>query len=290
MENLIDNKVKAEVLTQAVPYIKKYHNKTVVVKYGGNAMINEELKQAVMSDIVLLSLVGVKVVLVHGGGPELTDMLKRIGKETKFVNGLRYTDKETAIVAQMVLGGKVNKELVAHICRIGGRALGLTGIDDKMFEVEKVVSDVDLGFVGDVKSVNTEVIETMLENHFIPVVATVGMNADGAVFNINADTAAAAIAAALKAENIILLTDIPGLLKDVSDPSTLIPVVTVDEIPELKKAGIIKGGMIPKIDCTVAAIKGGVKKAVIIDGRTPHSIIIEVLSDSGVGTMIRGSR
>lgn len=290
MENLIDNKVKAEVLTQAVPYIKKYHNKTVVVKYGGNAMINEELKQAVMSDIVLLSLVGVKVVLVHGGGPELTDMLKRIGKETKFVNGLRYTDKETAVVAQMVLGGKVNKELVAHICRIGGRALGLTGIDDKMFEVEKVVSDVDLGFVGDVKSVNTEVIETMLENHFIPVVATVGMNADGAVFNINADTAAAAIAAALKAENIILLTDIPGLLKDVSDPSTLIPVVTVDEIPELKKAGIIKGGMIPKIDCTVAAIKGGVKKAVIIDGRTPHSIIIEVLSDSGVGTMIRGSR
>lgn len=290
MENFIDNKVKAEVLTQAVPYIKKYRNKTVVVKYGGNAMINEELKQAVMSDIVLLSLVGVKVVLVHGGGPELTDMLKKIGKETKFVNGLRYTDKETAVVAQMVLGGKVNKELVAHICRIGGRALGLTGIDDKMFEVEKVVSDVDLGFVGNVKSVNTEVIETMLENRFIPVVATVGMNSDGAVFNINADTAAAAIAAALKAENIILLTDIPGLLRDVSDPSTLIPVVTVDEIPELKKAGIIKGGMIPKIDCTVDAIKGGVKKAVIIDGRTPHSIIIEVLSDSGVGTMIRGSR
>lgn len=290
MENFIDNKVKAEVLTQAVPYIKKYRNKTVVVKYGGNAMINEELKQAVMSDIVLLSLVGVKVVLVHGGGPELTDMLKKIGKETKFVNGLRYTDKETAVVAQMVLGGKVNKELVAHICRIGGRALGLTGIDDKMFEVEKVVSDVDLGFVGNVKSVNTEVIETMLENRFIPVVATVGMNSDGAVFNINADTAAAAIAAALKAENIILLTDIPGLLRDVSDPSTLIPVVTVDEIPELKKAGIIKGGMIPKIDCTVNAIKGGVKKAVIIDGRTPHSIIIEVLSDSGVGTMIRGSR
>lgn len=288
--DIIDNKIKAEVLTQAVPYIKKYHNKTVVVKYGGNAMINEDLKQAVMSDIVLLSLVGVKVVLVHGGGPELTDMLKRIGKESKFVNGLRYTDKETAIVAQMVLGGKVNKELVAHICKIGGRALGLTGIDDKMFEVEKVQSDVDLGYVGDVKSVNTDVIETMLENRFIPVVATVGMNADGTVFNINADTAAAAIASALKAENIILLTDIPGLLRDVNDPSTLIPVITVDEIPGLMKEGVIKGGMIPKIECTVNAIKGGVKKAVIIDGRTPHSIIIEVLSDSGVGTMIRGSK
>ena len=287
--DIIDNKIKAEVLTQAVPYIKKYHNKTVVVKYGGNAMINEELKQAVMSDIVLLSLVGVKVVLVHGGGPELTDMLKRIGKESKFVNGLRYTDKETAIVAQMVLGGKVNKELVAHICKIGGRALGLTGIDDKMFDVEKVKSDVDLGYVGDVKAVNTDVIETMLENHFIPVVATVGMNDDGTVFNINADTAAAAIAAALKAENIILLTDIPGLLRDVNAPSTLIPVITVDQIPALMKEGVIKGGMIPKIECTVNAIKGGVKKAVIIDGRTPHSIIIEVLSDSGVGTMIRGS-
>lgn len=287
--DIIDNKIKAEVLTQAVPYIKKYHNKTVVVKYGGNAMINEELKQAVMSDIVLLSLVGVKVVLVHGGGPELTDMLKRIGKESKFVNGLRYTDKETAIVAQMVLGGKVNKELVAHICKIGGRALGLTGIDDKMFDVEKVQSDVDLGYVGDVRAVNTDVIETMLENHFIPVVATVGMNDDGTVFNINADTAAAAIASALKAENIILLTDIPGLLRDVNDPSTLIPVITVDQIPALMKEGVIKGGMIPKIECTVNAIKGGVKKAVIIDGRTPHSIIIEVLSDSGVGTMIRGS-
>lgn len=287
--DIIDNKIKAEVLTQAVPYIKKYRNKTVVVKYGGNAMINEELKQAVMSDIVLLSLVGVKVVLVHGGGPELTDMLKRIGKESKFVNGLRYTDKETAIVAQMVLGGKVNKELVAHICKIGGRALGLTGIDDKMFDVEKVKSDVDLGYVGDVKAVNTDVIETMLENRFIPVVATVGMNDDGTVFNINADTAAAAIASALKAENIILLTDIPGLLRDVNDPSTLIPVITVDQIPVLMKEGVIKGGMIPKIECTVNAIKGGVKKAVIIDGRTPHSIIIEVLSDSGVGTMIRGS-
>lgn len=287
--DIVDNKVKAEVLTQALPYIKKYHNKTVVVKYGGNAMINEELKQAVMSDIVLLSLVGVKVVLVHGGGPELTDMLKRIGKESKFVNGLRYTDKETAIVAQMVLGGKVNKELVAHICKIGGRALGLTGIDDKMFDVEKVESDVDLGYVGDVKAVNTDVIETMLENRFIPVVATVGMNADGTVFNINADTAAAAIAAALKAENIILLTDIPGLLRDVNDPSTLIPMITVDQIPALMKEGVIKGGMIPKIECCVNAIKGGVRKAVIIDGRTPHSIIIEVLSDSGVGTMIRGS-
>lgn len=287
--DIIDNKIKAEVLTQAVPYIKKYRNKTVVVKYGGNAMINEELKQAVMSDIVLLSLVGVKVVLVHGGGPELTDMLKRIGKESKFVNGLRYTDKETAIVAQMVLGGKVNKELVAHICKIGGRALGLTGIDDKMFDVEKVKSDVDLGYVGDVKAVNTDVIETMLENRFIPVVATVGMNDDGTVFNINADTAAAAIASALKAENIILLTDIPGLLRDVNDPSTLIPVITVDQIPVLMEEGVIKGGMIPKIECTVNAIKGGVKKAVIIDGRTPHSIIIEVLSDSGVGTMIRGS-
>lgn len=287
--DIVDNKIKAEVLTQALPYIKKYHNKTVVVKYGGNAMINEELKQAVMSDIVLLSLVGVKVVLVHGGGPELTDMLKRIGKESKFVNGLRYTDKETAIVAQMVLGGKVNKELVAHICKIGGRALGLTGIDDKMFDVEKVKSDVDLGYVGDVKAVNTDVIETMLENRFIPVVATVGMNDDGTVFNINADTAAAAIAAALKAENIILLTDIPGLLRDVNDPSTLIPVITVDQIPALMKEGVIKGGMIPKIECCVNAIKGGVKKAVIIDGRTPHSIIIEVLSDSGVGTMIRGS-
>ena len=285
MGNGMTNLEKSEVLVQALPYIQKYYNKIVVVKYGGNAMINEELKQAVMSDIVLLSLVGIKVVLVHGGGPEISDMLKRVGKESRFVNGLRYTDEETAEIVQMVLCGKVNKNLVALLEQHGGKALGLCGMDGGLIQAKKMEGDTDLGFVGDITGIGSQTILDALEKGYIPVIATVGTDEKGQVYNINADTAAAKIAAALKAENVILMTDIRGLLRDKNDEETLIPAVNVSEVPYLIRQGIISGGMIPTLECCVEAVRRGVKKAVIIDGRIPHSILIEMLSDQGIGTM-----
>ena len=283
----ISDATRSKVLIDALPYIQKYNNKIVVIKYGGNAMTNNELKDAVMSDIVLLSLVGVKVVLVHGGGPEINDMLKRLNIESKFIGGLRYTDSETIDVVKMVLAGKVNKELVALLAEHNGNALGLCGIDGKMLMAEKAEGDVDLGYVGEIKKVNKKPIVDALDNGYVPVIATVASSADGTAYNINADTAAARIAAELNAENLILMTDIKGLLRDKDDPSTLIPSVNVSEVPFLKRQGIISGGMIPKIDCCVEAVRRGVKRTSIIDGRVPHSILIELLSNEGIGTQFK---
>jgi acetylglutamate kinase len=278
----------AQVLVHALPYIQKYSNKTVVVKYGGNAMINEKLKDAVMSDLVLLSLVGIRVVLVHGGGPEISEMLKKIGKENRFVSGLRYTDKETMEIVQMVLAGKVNKDLVRHLHQDGGRALGLCGLDGGMIKARKLCeTGVDLGLVGDITSIDTSPIEDALSHGYIPVIATMASGENGVVYNINADTAAARIAAALKAETLILLTDTRGLLRDKDDESTLIPVVNVSDVPNLVRQGIISGGMIPKVECCVEAVRRGVKQANIIDGRMLHSIMVEMFSDEGIGTMFQ---
>lgn len=286
VENMtISNTTKAQVLADALPYIQKYYKKVVVVKYGGNAMVNEELKQAVMSDIVLLSLVGISVVLVHGGGPEINQMLDRLNIESKFINGLRYTSAETVDVVQMVLAGKVNKELVSLVSRHGGSAIGMCGIDANMIKAVKMESDVDLGFVGDIVDINTAPIVDALANGYIPIIATTGIDDKGQIYNINADTAAAKIAAAVNAENLLLMTDIKGLLRDKNDEETLIPEVKVSEVPNLIKQGIISGGMIPKIGCCVESVRRGVKKAVIIDGRVPHSILIEMLSNEGIGTM-----
>ena len=281
----MNNQDKAQVLIQALPYIQKYSGKIVVIKYGGNAMTNESLKSSVMSDLVLLTLVGVKVVLVHGGGPEISETMKRMGMEPRFVGGLRYTDAETAKVVQMVLAGKTNKDLVALLQRSGGRALGLCGIDGGMIRAKKLEGENDLGFVGEVTGIDPTPILDALRNGYIPVVSTVGCDEEGNVYNINADTAAARIAATLGAENIILMTDIRGLLRDKDDDSTLIPVVNVSEVPYLIRQGIISGGMIPKIECCVEAVRRGVKRAFIIDGRIDHSILIEMLSDEGIGTM-----
>lgn len=283
---IVSDEMKAQVLTAALPYIQKYYGKTVVVKYGGNAMINPELKQAVMSDIILLTLVGIKIVLIHGGGPEISGMLKKLGIESKFVNGLRYTDKETAEVVQMVLAGKTNKDLVSLVERCGGKAVGLCGIDGAMIKAKPMEDDFDYGFVGDITEIDPKPIEKVLEEGYIPVIATVGIDDNGQVYNINADTAAAEIAAALCAENIITLSDIPGLLKDVNDPSTLISEIHVDEVPSLIESGIISGGMIPKMKSCEKAVRSGVKKAVMIDGRIPHSILIEMFSDEGIGTLM----
>ena len=282
----ISNNDKAQVLINALPYIQKYNNKILVIKYGGNAMTNKELKDAVMTDIVLLSLVGVKVVLVHGGGPEINDMLGKLGIESRFVNGLRYTDDATVNVVKMVLAGKVNKELVQLLAQHKGSAVGLCGIDGGMITAERETTEdgQDLGWVGRVTNVNTKPILDALANGNIPVIATVATDEYGNTYNINADTAAARIAAELGAENLILMTDIAGLLRDKNDPSTLIPEVNVSEVPFLKRRGIISGGMIPKIDCCVEAVRRGVKKTVIIDGRVPHSILIEILSNEGRGT------
>lgn len=281
----LTNADKALVLNQALPYIQKYFGKTIVIKYGGNAMQSEELKQAVMSDIVLLSAVGIHVVLVHGGGPEITALLKKMGKESRFIGGLRYTDEETAEAAQMVLAGKLNKDLVALLGRHGGRAVGLCGIDGGMFRVEKRQGEVDLGFVGEVADVDTTVITDALNLGYIPVIATVGCDRAGDVYNINADTAAAAVASRLRAENLILMTDIRGLLRDKDDETTLIPDVQVSQVPSLVRDGVISGGMIPKIECCVEAVRRGVNRTFIIDGRIPHSILIEMFSDEGIGTM-----
>ena len=279
----LDNTDRAKILIEALPYIQDYNNKIIVIKYGGNAMVSEELQKGVMRDIVLLNLIGIKVVLVHGGGPEISDTLKKVGKETRFIKGLRYTDKETAEIVQMVLAGKINKTLVNLIERIGGKAIGLCGIDGHMIESEML--DEKLGYVGKIKNINTEIITDCLEKGYIPVISTVGYDNDGNVYNINADTAAAAIAGALMSESLILMTDIKGLLKDKDDESTLIEKVVVSDIPSLIKQGIISGGMIPKIDCCKEAIRRGVHKVFIIDGRVLHSILIEVLSDEGIGTM-----
>ncbi len=278
---------KAQTLVDALPYIKKYYGKVVVIKYGGNAMINEELKEAVMSDLVLLSLVGIKVVLVHGGGPEINDMLKRVGKESRFVDGLRYTDEETMEIVQMVLCGKLNKGLVADIRAKDGKAIGLCGLDGGMLMAKKLVQgDKEWGMVGEVTEVNNEPILNVLEKGYIPVIATVAGGTNGESYNVNADTVAAKIATALGAEKLMLLTDIKGLMYDIKDENTLISVLNVSSVPKLIKDGVIKGGMIPKIECCVESVRRGVKRAHIIDGRIPHSILIELLSHEGIGTMI----
>ncbi len=280
----ITNKIRSQILIDALPYIQKYHDKVVVIKYGGNAMTNAELKEAVMSDIVLLNMVGIRVVLVHGGGPEINAMLGKLNIESKFIGGLRYTDEETIEVVQMVLAGKVNKELVAALQLHGGKALGLCGIDGQMILAEKKQNDVDLGFVGEIKKVQTKPIIDALNNGYVPIISTIGVGEDGRTYNINADTAAARIASCLRAENLILMTDIVGLLENKDDEKTLISKVNVSDVPHLKNQGIISGGMIPKIDCCVEAVRRGVKRTSIIDGRVPHSILIELLSNEGVGT------
>ena len=279
----INNSQRAQILTEALPYIQKYYNKIIVVKYGGNAMINDELKEAVMGDIVLLSLIGIKVVLVHGGGPEITEMLGKVGKKSEFVNGLRVTDKETVDIVQMVLAGKINKNLVNLLQNKGGKAIGLCGIDGHMIRAE--VLDERLGYVGEITDVNVQPILDVIEKGYIPVVSTVGYDNEGNSYNINADTAAARIAGALKAESFISMTDIAGILRDKDDPSTLISKIHVSEAPQLMRDGIISGGMIPKINCCTEAIRRGVHKVFIIDGRIPHSILIETLTDEGIGTM-----
>ena len=283
-KDTLDNAQRAKVLVHALPYIQKYANKIVVVKYGGNAMLNEELKRAVMNDIVLLSLIGVRVVLIHGGGPEISDTLKAMGKETAFVDGLRVTDAETAGVVQMVLAGKINKSLVNLIGSIGGRAMGLCGLDGHMIEAEPVDRE-KLGFVGAIARVDPQPILDLLSMGYIPVVATVGYDEAGNVYNINADTAAARIAGVLKAESLISMTDIAGILRDKDDPASLIPRVNVSEAPQLVHQGVISGGMIPKVDCCIEAIRRGVKKVFILDGRIPHAILMEILTDEGIGTM-----
>ncbi len=281
----MDTSKRAKVLIQAMPYIKKYAGETIVVKYGGNAMINEKLKSAVMSDLVLMQLVGINVVLVHGGGPEINSMLDAVGKESRFENGMRVTDKETIDIVQMVLAGKVNKSLVQLLESHGGKALGLCGLDGRLLMAEKLISSVDLGYVGEIKEVNPAPLDNAMQNGYIPIVATVAGGYDGNVYNINADLAAAQIAAKLGAKKLILMTDIRGLLRDINDDDSLISVVNVSEVPMLKRDGIIKGGMIPKIDCCVEAVRNGVNRAHIIDGRLEHSILLELFSDEGIGTM-----
>ena len=282
----ITNAQRAEILTQALPYIQNYNKKTIVIKYGGNAMINEELKQQVMEDIILLRLVGVRIVLVHGGGPEITDTLAKIGKETVFVDGLRVTDKETADVVQMVLAGKINKSLVNLLQIKGGKAMGISGIDGNLITAKP--KDPRLGYVGTITDVNVEPIIDLIRHHYIPVVSTVARDEEGNVYNINADTAAAYIAGALEAECLISMTDIAGILKDKDAPLTLIPKITVSEAKNLFEDGTISGGMIPKVECCLEAIARGVKKVFIMDGRVPHSLLIETLTDEGAGTMVVG--
>ena len=286
MDNNISNLDRAEVLTQALPYIKKYTNKIIVVKYGGNAMINEQLKTQVMEDIALLSLIGIKIVLVHGGGPEISDMMNRVGKKAEFVNGLRVTDKETMEIAQMVLAGKVNKNLVNLLGTKGAKAVGISGMDGRLIEAK--IKNEALGFVGEITNINIGLINDLLEKGYIPVVSTIGCDNEGNSYNINGDTAAAYIAGALQAERLIMMTDIAGIMRDVNDPSSLISEITVKEAKKLYEEGVISGGMIPKVDCCIEAIFEGVKKVIIMDGRVPHSILVEILTDEGAGTMVVG--
>ena len=277
--------VRAQVLAEALPYIQKYYGKTIVVKYGGNAMVSEELRQAVISDIILLNLVGIRVVVVHGGGPEISEMLGKVGKETHFVDGLRYTDEETMDVVQQVLCGRVNKNLVSTLNRLGGKGLGLCGMDGSLFKAKRL--DEKYGMVGEITKVNPAIVEDALNGGYIPVVTSVAEGADAdTAYNINADTAAAKLAVALKAEKLILLTDVRGLLRDPADESTLISELQLSSVPALVREGVISGGMIPKIECCVESVRSGVKSAIILDGRVEHSILIELLSDAGIGTML----
>ncbi len=284
MDKHFSNAQRAEVLTQALPYIQQYNGKVVVVKYGGNAMINQTLKEQVMEDIVLLHLIGVKVVLVHGGGPEINELMDKLGKKATFVDGLRVTDKETVDIVQMVLAGKVNKSLVNYLEVNGGKAMGVSGIDGRLIEAE--MKDPKLGYVGEITNINIGCVEDLLNNGYIPVISTVGCDKEGNIYNINGDTAAARIAGALKAERLIMMTDIAGILKDKNDPTTLIPKITITEAEVLKQSGVIQGGMIPKVNCCIDAIGHGVKNVIIMDGRIPHSILMEILTDEGAGTMV----
>jgi acetylglutamate kinase len=286
MHNEFSNAERAEVLTQALPYIKKYSGKIVVIKYGGNAMQTEQLKQQVMEDIALLWLIGVKVVLVHGGGPEISQTMKKLGKEAVFIDGLRVTDEETVDIVQMVLAGKVNKTLVNLIQTKGGHAVGVSGVDGGI--IEATMKNKKLGFVGEITKIRTQPIVDLLEKGYIPVISTIASDRQGNTYNINGDTAAAHIAGALGAERMILMTDIAGILRDKDDPKTLIPHVTIADAKKLYDEGIISGGMIPKVDCCIEALTHGVKNVVIMDGRTPHSILMELLTDEGAGTMVTG--
>ena len=286
MEKFFSNAERAQILTQALPYIRRYNGKIVVVKYGGNAMINAMLKHQVMEDIVLLSLIGVKTVLVHGGGPEISETMQRLGKKAEFVDGLRVTDQETVDIVQMVLAGKINKTLVNLLQMNGGKAMGISGMDGRLIEAK--IRDERLGYVGDVVHVNIEPVTDLLEKGYIPVISTIGCDRDGNTYNINGDTAAAHIAGALGAERLIMLTDIAGILRDRNDPASLIPSITIDEARQLREDGVISGGMIPKVECCIDAIHRGVKNAIIMDGRIPHSILMEILTDEGAGTMVSG--
>ena len=288
MDSQFSNAQRAEVLTQALPYIKRYNGKIVVIKYGGNAMINEHLKEQVMEDIVLLWLIGVKVVLVHGGGPEISDIMTRLGKKAEFVDGLRVTDRETVDIVQMVLAGKVNKTLVNLLEMKGGKAMGISGMDGRLIEAK--IKDERLGYVGTITKVNISPVTDLLEKGYIPVVSTVGCDREGNTYNINGDTAAAYIAGAMGAERLIMMTDIAGILRDKNDPSTLIPEISVSEAHALYESGVIYGGMIPKVDCCIEALHKGVKNVIIMDGRVPHSILMEILTDEGAGTMVTEDR
>lgn len=286
MDKNFSSAQRAEVLTQALPYIKRYNGEVIVVKYGGNAMINENLKEQVMEDIVLLWLIGVKIVLVHGGGPEISEMMAKLGKKPEFVDGLRVTDKETVDIVQMVLAGKINKTLVNLLEKKGGKAMGISGMDGKLIEAK--TKNPKLGYVGSITNVNIEPVVDLLEKGYIPVISTIGCDKEGNAYNVNGDTAAAFVAGALKAKRLIMMTDIAGILKDKDDPSTLIPEVSVSEAKLLYENGIISGGMIPKVDCCIEAIEHGVKKVIIMDGRVPHAILTEILTDEGAGTMVKG--
>jgi acetylglutamate kinase len=278
---------RAEVLVHALPYIQRYYGKIIVVKYGGNAMISDELRETVINDIILMKCVGIEPVVVHGGGPDISDFLDRLGEKSEFINGLRYTGESTIDIVQMVLGGKVNKNLVSLIEKFGGKAIGLCGMDGSLLKSRKLKTDVDLGYVGEITKVNTEVIKMAINSGYIPVIGSIALGEeDNKPYNINADICASKIAAALKAEKLMLLTDVPGVLMDPKDPSSLLSVLRIHQIPKLCLEGVIKGGMIPKIDCCVEAIRMGVERALIIDGRIPHSILLELFSPEGIGTMI----
>lgn len=285
----MDNKdvYKAHILAKAVPHMQRYRDKVVVIKYGGNAMVNEKLMNNVIEDVCLMNIVGIRVVLVHGGGPEISKTLKKMNIESKFINGLRYTDSETIGIVQEVLAGKVNKELVKLIIKRGEKSIGLCGIDNMLLKAEKVESDVDLGYVGRITEVNSEILSELLDKNYIPVVASIAMDDEGQSYNVNADLAAAAVAASLKAENLLIVSDIPGLLRDVNDEESLISEVSLADVEKLKEEGIIAGGMIPKVDSIIEVINDGVKQAVIVDGRVPHSMLVELFTNSGAGTLFR---
>lgn len=287
MDNNYTNSQRAEVLVQALPYIQKYNGKIVVVKYGGNAMVSSELREQVMEDMVLLRLIGVRAVLVHGGGPEITDTMAKLGKKTEFVDGLRVTDRETVDIVQMVLAGKINKTLVNLLEMKGGKAMGISGMDGRLIEAE--MRDPRLGYVGSITNVNAQPITDLLEKGYIPVVSTLGCDREGNTYNINGDTAAACIAGALGAERLIMMTDVAGILRNKNDPASLIRDITVDGARELFKSGVIAGGMIPKVECCIDAISRGVQKVIIMDGRVPHAILMELLTDEGAGTLVRGA-